>query len=396
MRNRPATASRPPPREHGLWRGCLLALIALGGCGDDATMAGPDAQPQGPTCGDGVVDLGEACDNGMVGQSAGGCSPQCTLEILTWSNVTPPAAARPDVSFSGAWVARSFANPPARYKHAAAVDLARGRTVVFGGGGDQGVKLADTWVFDGTNWLQIPSTGPVGQYDHAMAFDAARNKVVFVGGTETWEFDGATWAQLTPIHQPPRRGAHAMAFDPALGKVVLFGGYGGDLGGPLADTWTFDGTDWTQVSVAGPSARAGASMVFDPDRGALLLFGGATGGVDHDDTWTFDGTSWMEIPMATRPRARAASALAYDAARRAMILFGGNASGVIVDDTWELKGTTWAPLAPVSRPPARLAHTLTFDPAHGKLILFGGFGLGPGHFADTWTLGYVSAPAAGG
>jgi hypothetical protein len=38
-----------------------------------------------------------------------------------------------------------------------------------------------------------------------------------------------------------------MAYDAAHAQVVLFGGFGGDIGGTsLGDTWTWDGTDWTQ------------------------------------------------------------------------------------------------------------------------------------------------------
>jgi hypothetical protein len=45
---------------------------------------------------------------------------------------------------------------------------------------------------------------------------------------------------------------------PVDGKLVLFGGVGPGMN--LADTWTWDGTVWTQIDVAGPSARAGTAM----------------------------------------------------------------------------------------------------------------------------------------
>ncbi len=58
---------------------------------------------------------------------------------------------------------------------------------------------------------------------------------------------------------PPARYFASMAT--LGGQVVLFGGYGGNY---LNDTWTFDGSSWTQVTGSGPSARVEASMASIP------------------------------------------------------------------------------------------------------------------------------------
>ena len=66
------------------------------------------------------------------------------------------------------------------------------------------------------------------------------------------------------------------------------------------DTWTYDGSDWTQVTTAhAPSPRAGCAMAYDSNRNVTVLFGGI---LDtnwppdlYDDTWEFDGTDWTEI-----------------------------------------------------------------------------------------------------
>jgi hypothetical protein len=43
--------------------------------------------------------------------------------------------------------------------------------------------LNDTWVWDGTNWVQkFPGHCPSARYHHAMAYDAARGQVVLFGG----------------------------------------------------------------------------------------------------------------------------------------------------------------------------------------------------------------------
>ena len=65
-----------------------------------------------------------------------------------------------------------------------------------------------------------------------------------------------------------------MAYDAAIGQLVLFGGTSSN-GTVLNDTWTYNGTTWTQLSpLTSPSARSDFSMAYDPAMGQLVLFGG--------------------------------------------------------------------------------------------------------------------------
>lgn len=82
-------------------------------------------------------------------------------------------------------------------------------------------------------------------------------------------------------------------------QVVLFGGgNGADLG----DTWVWDGSTWTELTIAGPAARGGTAAT--AWNGNIVLFGGEAGGVYQSDTWTFDGSAWT-AQTATGPLARA-------------------------------------------------------------------------------------------
>jgi hypothetical protein len=55
---------------------------------------------------------------------------------------------------------------------------------------------------------------------------------------------------------------------------VLFGGYGNRA---FSDTWTWDGTTWTQQHPAtSPPARGQAAMACDAATGTAVLFGGTT------------------------------------------------------------------------------------------------------------------------
>ncbi len=81
--------------------------------------------------------------------------------------------------------------------------------------------------------------------------------------------------------------------------MVLFGGLNG--GSDLNDTWTWDGSAWSQPVDPGctssctssPAVRSGASMAYDPATGNMVLFGGLNGGSDLNDTWT-----WIQVVTA--------------------------------------------------------------------------------------------------
>ena len=83
--------------------------------------------------------------------------------------------------------------------------------------------------------------------------------VLFAGYAEapladTWNYDGTSWSQIN-VTGPSERDEQSMAA--LAGNVVLFGGTFGDY---LADTWVWDGQTWSQRKVVGPSKRAGSAM----------------------------------------------------------------------------------------------------------------------------------------
>jgi hypothetical protein len=88
------------------------------------------------------------------------------------------------------------------------------------------------------------------------------------------------------------------------GRLVLFGGsnsLGGRKGfGATNDTWAWDGSDWILRTVrVAPSARWQPASVVDSTTGDVVLFGGiAQDGYRNlyalDDTWTWDGSAWTQ------------------------------------------------------------------------------------------------------
>lgn len=96
-----------------------------------------------------------------------------------------------------------------------------------------------------------------------------------------------------------------MTFDASRQRVLLFGG---QLEGAanLADTWSWDGADWTQVADTGPGARALHGLTYDAVREQVVVFGGGdSSGNVLDDTWAWDGAAWTEVAHFGPPAATA-------------------------------------------------------------------------------------------
>jgi len=230
-----------------------------------------------------------------------------------------------------------------------------------------------------------------------MAYDPATNQLILFGGdgasNDTWTWNGTTWTQLSSATSPPGRQHASMAYDPGTDQLVLFGGLGA-TGNFLNDTWTWNGTTWTEQSPStSPSARYGQSMAYDTGTNQLILFGGFEPGVilaNSNDTWSWNGTTWMQLSPVSSPPGRYYASMAYDSATSQLLLFGGCCeNSIYVGDTWTWNGTTWTDLSPGYSPPARELGLLAYDPAVNQLVLFGGVGNdGVGLDAivdDTWT-----------
>jgi hypothetical protein len=247
---------------------------------------------------------------------------------------------------------RPSQSPPAGYG-ASMVYVAGQHEVVLFGGSDGQTVSDQTWTWDGADWTeQHPVHSPPAQVGGAMAFDSVSAEVVLLTGHyytpgTTWTWDGTDWAEESPSTSPAPRAFPASAFDEATGTFVVFGGVSlcGDFFCPLSDTWTWDGTTWTEGHPAHhPTDRAQAALAFDPNTGRGVLFG--QGALDRSHTWTWDGTDWSHIRPLPSPRSRSGSGMAYDAALGEVVLFGGLGSNNGTDlysynDLWTWDGTSW-------------------------------------------------------
>lgn len=232
-------------------------------------------------------------------------------------------------------------------------DATHGRFLLFGGqwSGSYPQLLSTTHALVGNAWQLLPTSHvPQARTDAAMAFDVARGRAVLFGGAlssslgaDTWEFDGVDWQQSPTPVAPSARRRHAMAYDAALGAVVLFGGDDTTLT-PLPDTWLYDGSGWQQrFTPHAPYGVRDHAMAFDPWRGRTVLHGGDDGyGANPSaETWEFDGVDWTQLATAGPPQPRRFHALTFDPQRGTMVLCGGNEQGYnssipVAPNTWDL------------------------------------------------------------
>lgn len=226
------------------------------------------------------------------------------------------------------------------------------------------------------------STLPLGRWAAAMAYDRAHHTVVLFGGTsgqaplgDTWTWDGSNWTEIRglTLSPSPRSGA-AMAFDEVHQDVILFGGLGSN--GPLDDTWAWNGSAWQQLRPAhGPSRREDAVAIYDPVLSAVVLFGGMddskTPPGPINETWSWNGNDWALLkvqspPGGIRPR------LGFLAGANLVERFGDCQAGH--DSTlYGFDGHTWVPkTVSGSQPPALCLPSLAGDAGRSTLVLFGG------------------------
>ena len=231
--------------------------------------------------------------------------------------------------------------------------------VMFGGNNyntsQQSSYLGDTWSYHGTGWTsQSTTTAPSARGYAAMAQVADGTAVLFGGSDktryygDTWTWNGSTWVDRTgSVNAVTPRNLAAMAYFPPTGKTVMFGG--GSSSGLLNDTVLWDGSNWTTQSTANaPSARYGAVMAYDEATGTLILFGGSGSayGSQLNDTWSYDGTNWTQLSPGTSPRARYSAGMAYQPAITSLVLYGGSPSNMTDTEAYTASAFV-APTTPV-------------------------------------------------
>jgi hypothetical protein len=276
-----------------------------------------------------------------------------------------------------------------------------GKLVLFGGGTAYGLSsessvvngtpqlFNDTWTWDGQRWQQLhPVNSPPARLAAGLVYDAGHGVLVLFGGqsgnNETWTWDGTNWKQMSPTDTPPPWVfAAAMTYDATRKLVLLYDG-GACFCISINQTWSWNGSNWTQVSTTtDPNAGAGnpETIVYDAAR-AQTVFVGPTG------TWALDGTGWTRVGGG-------GPALGGDyLGPTNFVIADDQAQGVLLElgssgDTWAWNGKAWTALNPSVAPPPRRGEAFAYDPVRRQMVLFGGSAWdgSPGTWkglSDTW------------
>ena len=171
--------------------------------------------------------------------------------------------------------------------------------------------------------------------------------------------------------QPPARSLAAMAYDDSTHTVVMFGGIG-PSGATLGDTWTWDGSGWTQQHPAhSPPSRELARMTFDPASHDVLLFGGEGG------SWAWGWSSQVVVTNGGTATAVPPRAVSATSAPAPAPVYGPRP----LNDTWLWDGSDWKQAGgapPGAEANAGLGAGLATDPASGQVLLVAtSYALGP-------------------
>jgi hypothetical protein len=187
---------------------------------------------------------------------------------------------------------------------------------------------------------------------------------------------------MQPATIPPAREYAATVYDPIRKTVLMFGGRKPEtVARWYADTWTWDGTTWKDVTSSPSPSFTIPTAAFDSTANAVVALG--LSDASHSmEMWSWDG-SWHQLHPKVLPSIRTITTMAFDPQARRLIAFGGTNSVQRLSDTWAWDGATWTLLQPAhSPPPGRISAFLIELDSYGLLLCGGSDGFGS--LTDVW------------
>ncbi|MGH9456152.1 MAG: Kelch repeat-containing protein [Thermoanaerobaculia bacterium] len=253
----------------------------------------------------------------------------------------------------------------------------------------------ELWRYQAGNWERVVAPNAPSACAYPVGtWDTDRDRLVVVcEDSSVYEFDGTEWtAFAVGDPSPDDRRFSGIAYDPNLEKTVLYGGWDG--ANYVRETWTWNGTRWTEVEADTqdtPAFRALPIMFYDPDLGKIVVYGGIgrlerTGTlVRFGDTFTFDGSRWSELTSASSPPPRYGALVAFNPADGRTHMFGGkNETEEFIAEHWVFENGKWSRVEDTNGPSPRQNGGLAWDPFSGRLTLYGGYA---GYYlSDIWVL----------
>jgi len=157
------------------------------------------------------------------------------------------------------WMALQPANAPAARTAMAMTGDPSGGVLLLGGR-DTSQLLADHWRWQNGSWQQVGAApGLAAQYQAVACHDLQRNQTVAVIGSQTWIWDGTNWVQGQSVpFSPSGPLATAIVWRPETRTVLIL-----ESSQYTRATAEWDGTQWTLLGPAHPSSSIAPQLVSD-------------------------------------------------------------------------------------------------------------------------------------
>ena len=224
-----------------------------------------------------------------------------------------------------------------------------------------GVALGEDFKQDATGGFGIATNDNVlsmTEYDGRLYVGTGS----LAASCEVWSYDGANWNSLVGVAPqsllPPGFGNanNKVAWSMAIYNEELYVGTGNNASG--CEVWSFNGTAWTQVVGAQPTAIIGSGFgnAVNADAYSMAVYGGnlyvATTNVAGCEVWSFNGTAWTQVVGQSPPGTPGTGPGFGNAANDpiSMAAFGSDlyvgtlnfGSGC---EVWDFNGATWTQVA---------------------------------------------------
>jgi cysteine-rich repeat protein len=365
--------------------GGLALAIALVACGDNRRQ---------PTCGDGVVDVGEECDDAN-NAPADGCQPTCILsrcgdgvldpgEECDDTNNAPADGCQPTCILPRCGDGVLDLGEECDDANTANADGCQATCLLPRCGDGVQDQLSGESCDDGNLVAEDGCSSECGReycgdgIVQSLLGEECDDDMFGLsndGCSSACLIESIMWSNSTPPELEPRHG-HAIAYDNQRARLVMFGGETTTIND---DTWEWDGVSWAQLfPTVVPAPRRDHALVYDSLRGVVVLFGGREGTSDPPflgDTWEWDGMTWTLRTPPVSPPARYRHAMAFDPERGVTVVYGGiveQADGWgLVRDTWEWDGTNWSQRFSVNVPDYSSTDTMSAGGKPGLVLING-------------------------
>ncbi|MEQ9496506.1 MAG: hypothetical protein RIT81_06600 [Deltaproteobacteria bacterium] len=245
-----------------------------------------------------------------------------------------------------------------------------GGTLLFGGFASESVfdppeTVDDTWLFDGTRWVE---RSRVGRPENApmAAYDTARNRLVTTfNGSPVSERSGLRWLRTTPAAAPGFFGGAISGppavYHEALGAMLFNSG----VSGGATEVWSWNGTTWTNLSATSPLVGQQWATVYDRAQGEALYVR-RNPSTQQLETWSYDGV-WTQRSTTSPAIGATRIQLAFDHGRGCAVLLAADAPTNA--ETFEWCGSQWVLRQTGGAVPDD--GTLAFDEARGRVVAAG-------------------------